>query len=93
MKKSRDKIEVDLLEKLQSLEREKQLLQEQHQHLEERKGQLNRALYNAKQSPLIPLITDMDMPLLFELPQRDNLLIDLQPLFKTLDEKFSLSDM
>lgn len=93
LKKTRDKIEFDLMEKLQTLEQERQSLQEQHVQLEQRKGQLNRALYNAKQAPLIPLIADMDIPLLLELPQRQDLLIDLQPLLRNIDEQFSLFEM
>lgn len=92
LKKTRDKIELDLIEKIKELEQEKSSLQEQHKRLESRKAQLNRAVYNAKQAPLVPFITDMNIPFFFEPQQRHDLLINLQPLLKTIDEQFCLSD-
>lgn len=92
LKKARDQIELDLIQKIQELEQEKNSLQEQHKKLETRKAQLNRAVYNAKQAPLIPLVADMNIPIFFEPQQRHDLLIDLQPLLKTIDEQFCLSD-
>jgi len=90
--KNRDKVELDLLQTLENLEQEKIFLQDQHKKLEERKAQLNRALYNAKQTPLIPLIVDMNIPLFFKPQQRHDLLVDLQPLLKIIDEQFCSSD-
>jgi len=63
-----------------------------HKQLEDYKAKLNRAVYNAKQAPLIPLITDINFSVLFNLQQRHDVLIDLQPLLETIDEQFCLSD-
>ncbi|CAF4060497.1 unnamed protein product, partial [Rotaria sp. Silwood2] len=92
LKRTRDQIESDLLETIKELEHEQKCLEEQHKKLEERKAQLNRAVYNAKQAPFIPLITDINIPILFGPQKRRDLLIDLQPLLKNLDEKCSMSD-
>jgi hypothetical protein len=83
---------LDLIEKIKVLEQEKNCLQEQHKQLEDRKAKLNRALYNAKQAPLIPLITDINIPLFFEIQQRHDVLIDFEPLLKIIEEPFCLSD-
>jgi hypothetical protein len=92
LKKARDQVEFDLIETIKELEREKNVLQEQHKILEEHKAQLNRAVYNAKQAPLIPFITDINLPIFFGLQERHDLLIDLQPLLKSIDEDCYLSD-
>ncbi|CAF0729701.1 unnamed protein product [Rotaria sordida] len=92
LKRTRDQIESDLLQTIKELEHEQHCLEDQHKKLEERKAQLTRAVYNAKQTPFIPLVTDMNIPILFGPQQRRDLLIDLQPLLKTLDETCSMSD-
>ena len=92
LKKTRDSIEFGLIETVKKLEEEKAFLLQQHNYLEQRKAQLNRAVYNAKQAPLVPLITDMDLPVLFGPQERQDLLIDLQPLLKSIDEHYTLSD-
>jgi hypothetical protein len=86
LKKSRDQIELELIEKIKELEQTKTDLQDQHKYLEARKSHLNRAVYNAKQAPLVPLITDMNIPLWFGPQQRQDLLIDLRPLLISIDE-------
>jgi len=63
-----------------------------HKQLEDYKAKLNRAVYNAKQAPLIPLITDINFSVLFDLQQGHDVLIDFQPLLETIDEQFCLSD-
>ncbi|CAF0758558.1 unnamed protein product [Rotaria sp. Silwood1] len=92
LKRTRDEMESDLLETIKELEHEQKCLEEQHKKLEDRKAQLTRAVYNAKQTPLIPLITDMNIPILFGPQERRDLLIDLQPLLKILDEKCYMSE-
>ncbi|CAF0979062.1 unnamed protein product [Rotaria magnacalcarata] len=92
LKKARDQIEVDLLEEIKKLERQQYDLEEQHKELEDRKAHLNRALYNAKQAPLIPLITDINIPIIFGPQKRRDLMIDLRPLLEMLDEQPSTSD-
>jgi hypothetical protein len=90
LKRSRDQIELDLIQQIKDLEEEKTHLEEQHKKLEEHRAQLNRAVYNAKQTPLIPFITDMNIPLFFERKHGRDLLIDLQPLLDAIDEDFNL---
>jgi hypothetical protein len=90
LKESRDQIELDLVQQIKDLEEEKTHLEERHKKLEEHKAQLNRAVYNAKQTPLIPFITDMNIPLFFESQHGHDLLIDLQPLLETIDEDINL---
>jgi hypothetical protein len=92
LKKSRDQIELNLIQQIKDLEEEKIYLEQQHKRLEEYKGQLNRAVYNAKQTPLIPFVADMNIPLFFEPQHGHDLLIDLQPLLQTIDEHFCLSE-
>ncbi len=92
LKRKRDQIEFDLIQKLDELEKEKNYLEDESKKLEQHKAQLNRAVYNAKQTPLIPLIVDINMPFFFEPLQRHGLSVDLQPLLKTIHEQFSLSD-
>ncbi|CAF3733460.1 unnamed protein product [Rotaria socialis] len=92
LKKARDQIEVNLLEEIKNLERDQYDLEEQHKKLENRKAYLNRAVYNAKQAPLIPLITGIDIPIIFEPQERHDLMIDLRPLLEMLDEQCSTSD-
>ena len=64
----------------------------QHKQLEERKAQLNRAIYNARQAPLVPLITDMSIPLFFKLKDQNNILIDLQLLLESIDQEYQQLD-
>ena len=92
LKRTRDQIEQDLIEKIKQLEQEQTYLEGQHKELEDYKAQLNRAVYNAKQAPLIPLIADLDTPLLLELQSKHDLLIDLQPLLRTLEDNFGTFD-
>lgn len=92
LKRSRDQIELDLVQQIKELEQEQNSLEEQHKMLEERKAQLNRAVYNAKQTPLIPLVTDINIPIFFGPQERRDLLIDLRPLLETLDEQSHTSD-
>jgi hypothetical protein len=92
LKKTRDQIELDLIKQIQNLEEEKIYLEEQHKGLEEHKAHLNRAIYNAKQTPLIPLVVDMNIPLILESPHGQDLLIDLQPLLDIIDEDMNFFD-
>lgn len=92
LKKARDQIESDLLDKIKELEHEQNYLEGQHKHLEEYKAQLNRAVYNAKQAPLVPLVADLDTPLLLDLQSKHDQIIDLQPLLRTLEEHFGKFD-
>lgn len=92
LKKSRDQIELDLVEKIKQLEHEQDYLEGQHKHLEDYKAQLNRAVYNAKQAPLIPLVADLNAPLLLDLQSKHDQIIDLQPLLRTLEEHFGQFD-
>ena len=70
LKKKRENIEVGLLKTISQLEEERSHLEKQHKDLEEYRAQLNRAVYNAKQAPWIPLILDMDMASLEALDYR-----------------------
>ena len=92
LKKARDQIESDLVEKIKQLEQEQGYLEGQHKHLEDYKAQLNRAVYNAKQAPLVPLVADLDTPLLLDLQSKHDQIIDLQPLLRTLEEHFGKFD-
>ena len=92
LKKDRDQIEIDLVQKIQQLEEEKNDLQTQHKILEERRAQLNRAVYNAKQAALVPLITDMNISLFFPSQDQKNLLIDFYSLLQNIDEQCCMSD-
>jgi hypothetical protein len=87
LKKTRDNIETELFKQIEVLEQEKDRLQEEHKQLAERKASLNRAIYNAKLAPLVPLVTNIDIPLLFGPKQRRDLLIDLRPLLKSIEDQ------
>ncbi len=92
MKKARDQIEIDLAQKIKDLEQETNDLKDQHKVLEERKAQLNRAVYNAKQAALVPLITDMNIPVFFKPQEQQDRLIDLYLLLQNIDEQCCVSD-
>lgn len=87
LKKTRDNIEMELLKQIRELEQQKDDLHEQHKQLEQRKASLNRAIYNAKLAPLVPLIMDIDIPILFGPKQRRDLLIDLRPLLESIEDQ------
>lgn len=87
LKKARDQIEFDLNQQILELEQQKCDLQEQHKQLEARKAQLNRAVYNAKQAPLIPFVTDLTFPALSTSPDKQMLLADLCALLESIDDE------
>jgi hypothetical protein len=86
LKKCRDNIEIGLMRQIQELEQARADLQCQHKQLEARKASLSRAVYNAKQAPLIPLVVNVDIPVLLGTQQRPGQLIDIQPLLRTIDD-------
>jgi hypothetical protein len=53
---------------------------------------LNRAVYNAKQTSLIPLVVDMDISLFSQPQQGLDLLVDLQPLLEITGKDFDSFD-
>ncbi|CAF0994596.1 unnamed protein product [Adineta ricciae] len=92
LKKTRDAIEMNLVEKLKELEAEKDRLQTQHKELEARKAQLNRAVYNAKQAPLIPLITDLNFSTFLQPEEQENLLEHVYSLLENTCQEPCMSD-
>lgn len=92
LKKVRDQIENDLIRQIKELEHEKKELQNQHKILEEHKAKLNRAVYNAKQAALVPLITDLNIPILFQTQEQQHLLTDFYTLLQNMDEQCCVSD-
>ncbi|CAF0866197.1 unnamed protein product [Adineta ricciae] len=92
LKKTRDAIEMDLVEKLKELEAEKDRLQTQHKELEARKAQLNRAVYNAKQAPLIPLITDLNFSTFLQAEEQEILLEHVYSLLENTCQEPCMSD-
>lgn len=80
LKRTRDNVELELTKQVEELEEEQARLEEEQKTLENRRAQLTRAIYNAKQMPLIPLITEIDVPLMFAANQEQNLLVDLRSL-------------
>jgi hypothetical protein len=67
-------------------------LEEQNKRLADHKAQLNRAVYNPKQTSLIPLVVDMDISLFFQPQQGRYLLVDLRPLVEITGEDFDSFD-
>ncbi|UJR35604.1 hypothetical protein I4U23_028355 [Adineta vaga] len=92
LKRTREEIEMNLVEKLKELEQEKVNLQNQHIELEARKAQLNRAVYNAKQAPLVPLITDLNFSEFVKSQNQQHLLTNLYSLLNNCDEECSSFD-
>ncbi|CAF0946307.1 unnamed protein product [Adineta steineri] len=89
LKRARDQVELNLVQQLKELEEQEEKLETQHKQLEERKAQLNRAVYNARQAPLVSLITDIDIPIYFKPQDQPNLLFDLQLLLENIDDQYS----
>lgn len=78
-------IDIELLKDIESFQQGK--IQEKQVKLQQAK--LQRSLYNAKQTPLIPFILDKDFPFLFEsssLPQND-LLFNILTVLNSVDEE------
>lgn len=85
LKKTRDNIESELMRQVDELEEERARLEEQQRVLEDQKARLNRAIYNAKQAPLVPLIANIGVPVMFAVNQQQDVLVDLRSLINDMD--------
>lgn len=86
LKRTRDEIETKLGEQLAELENERLCLEMQYEQLENRKNELSRAVYNVRQAPLIPLLVDLPIPIIFRTNGQSDLSIDIRPLLKSVSE-------
>ena len=86
LKKTRDNIESELIRQVDELEEEQARLEEQRRVLEDQKAKLNRAIYNAKQAPLVPLIANIGVPVMFPVNQQQDVLVDLRSLINDMDD-------
>ena len=93
LKRTRDSIEWELMKQVEELEQERESLEKQQRLLEDQKAKLSRAIYNAKQAPLIPLITNIDVPVMFAANSQHDLLVDIRSLIKEIDESTLISDI
>ena len=84
LKKTRDNIESELIRQVDELEEEH--LEVPRSVLEDQKAKLNRAIYNAKQAPLVPLIANIGVPVMFPVNQQQDVLVDLRSLINDMDD-------
>ena len=85
VEKNVNKIDNESLKSIQNFQQEKNLLRTQQEQ-----AQLQRAMYNARQTPLIPLITDIDFPCLFKpSEQQSDLLMNIVNLLDNINEQCS----
>ncbi|CAF0886548.1 unnamed protein product [Rotaria sp. Silwood1] len=84
------KINIESLKPIENITQEEDYLTKSHEQIKEEQAQLQRAIYNAKQTPLIPLIVDIDYHSLFNLsPQQNALLISIINLLRNISEECS----
>ncbi|CAF0960488.1 unnamed protein product [Rotaria sordida] len=87
---NKNKINNELLKPIENIEQEENHLNNSHEQINEQQAQLQRAIYNAKQTPLIPFIVDIDYHSLFDLSQQQNdLLTNILSLVHNVNEECS----
>ncbi|CAF2776671.1 unnamed protein product [Rotaria sp. Silwood2] len=78
-----NKINIESLKPIENIEQEENHVNNSDEQIKAQQAQLQRAIYNAKQTPLIPLIVDIDYRSLFDLSQQEyGLLINILNLLR-----------